>query len=92
MAIMVIVSIRDNVSQLYMRPEYVVHRNAAIRAFQDEINRQSQPGQQNNLFNHPDDYDLYEMGHWDDVSGEFEIHKVPEMIAQGKFTKQSIKS
>jgi hypothetical protein len=39
------------------------------------------------MFNHPDDFDLYELGRFDDVTGRFDLHDDPKVVAIGKQVK-----
>lgn len=75
-----IVSVRDRAVDAFGPPFFVVNHGAAIRSFGDEIKR-SDPN--NNLNKHPEDYDLYALGEFDDDSGTFEVTR-PTQIAVGK--------
>ena len=66
MTILTIVSVRDRAVDSYNRPFYVPTLGAAIRSFTDEVNRKESEMQA-----HPEDYDLYEMGTFDDQTGTF---------------------
>lgn len=77
---LLIVSVRDGASAAFGRPFFVVARGQAIRSFQDEVNRQAD----NNDFNkHPEDFDLYVIGAFDDNSGQV-IGQPPELLIRGK--------
>jgi len=76
-------SIRDRAADLYGRPFYSNTVGSAIRSFSDEINRVSQDNQLNQ---HPDDFDLYYLGEFDDSNGSFETVN-PEMVGIGKDLK-----
>jgi len=56
----------------------------AIRSFTDEVNREDKDNQ---LFNHPDDFDLYELGVFDDSLGRYELRENPTVIVRGKDVK-----
>jgi hypothetical protein len=56
----------------------------ALRAFSDEVNR-NDPN--NQLYNHSDDFDLYDLGTFDDSTAEFEIKNPPELLILGKNAK-----
>jgi hypothetical protein len=75
-----VVAVRDRASDTFGQPFYVVARGQAIRSFSDEINRVAQD---NPLNAHPDDFDLYELGTYEDSTGMFETG-VPVMVAVGK--------
>lgn len=76
----VVCAVRDRASDTFGSPFYVVARGQAIRNFADEINRSAADNQ---LYMHPEDFDLYELGFYDDDTGLFETG-VPKQIAIGK--------
>lgn len=78
-----IVSVRDRAADTYGQPFYVTGLGQAIRSFTDEVNR-AEKG--NALFEHPEDFDLYEIGNFDDSSGVIERTEV-RMICVGKDVK-----
>ena len=77
---LVMCSIRDIVVGAFNRPYFLVSRGQAIRSFQDEVMRSSED---NPMYKHPADYELYELGKFDDQSGGFEVYAQPELIARG---------
>lgn len=82
--ILKIFAVRDRATDMYGTPMFLVSSGQAVRGFADEINRSDQ---QNGLFMHPDDYDLYELGEWDSSSAVFSVHARPEQVAIGKQVK-----
>jgi hypothetical protein len=74
----------DRAANAYARPMFVPSTGVAIRSFSDEVNR-SDP--ENQLFNHPDDFDLYDFGEFDDNSGLFDLHVQPKLLSLGKQVK-----
>ena len=78
-----IVAIRDRAGDLFSQPAFVNSRGAAIRSFGDEVNRKAE---NNQLNTHPEDFDLYEIGTFDDSTGEL-IPTTPKQIAVGKDLK-----
>jgi len=82
--ISVIVSVRDTAAEAFGRPMYLQSLGVAIRSFTDEVNREDKDNQ---LFNHPDDFDLYELGLFDDSIGKYEIRDNPSVIVRGKDVK-----
>ena len=82
--ISVIVSVRDTAAEAYGRPMYLQSLGVAIRSFTDEVNREDKDNQ---LFNHPDDFDLYELGVFDDSIGKYELRENPTVIVRGKDVK-----
>lgn len=80
-----IVSVHDRAADAYGRPIFVNSIGQAIRSFQDEINR---PHENNEMNRHPDDFDLFELGTYDEHTGKFEnLKDGPRQIAIGKQLK-----
>ena len=77
-------SVKDRAADAYGRPMFVPSTGVAIRSFSDEVNRADA---ENQLYNHPDDFDLYEFGVFDDNSGQFEIYDQPKLLSLGKQVK-----
>lgn len=77
-AVLVLVSIRDISAQVYRHPFPAPSAGAAIRSFGDEINREG-----SEMGKHPEDYELYELGLFDEFDASFVINAKPRMIARG---------
>lgn len=75
-----IVSVRDRAADAFGRPIFVHSIGQAIRSFQDEINR---VGDNNDMHKHPEDYDLYHIGTFDDNNARIESFDRPIQIAIG---------
>lgn len=80
--IFILVSIRDRAVEAFQPVGCSRSEGEAIRGFQDIINNP----QNQLIYNHPDDYDLYTLGHFDDHTGAIETH-APKKIADGKQLK-----
>jgi len=81
----VICAVKDTAAQTFGRMFQVNHGNAAIRSFSDEVNRPGQGDQQNDLFSHPDDFELYELGIYDDQAGVLVPHEGgPRLLVRAK--------
>lgn len=76
-----VVCVKDRAAEVYNRPFFVPHRNVAVRDFTDEINRSDA---QNPLNKHPDDFDLYLLGQFDDNTGAFISEGAPQVLVRGK--------
>jgi hypothetical protein len=74
------VSIRDRAGDVFSAPAFVTSIGVAKRSFSDEINRKAE---NNQLNSHPEDFDLYEVGSFDDQGGQLEPC-VPRQLAIGK--------
>jgi len=82
--ILIICTVKDRAADAFGRPMFVPSTGVAIRSFTDEVNRSDS---ENNLYNHPDDFDLYDLGVFDDQTGMFSLHDVPRQLAIGKQVK-----
>jgi hypothetical protein len=74
-----IVAIHDRALDAYQQPFLVRAIGEAIRAFQDAINKPESP-----MYAHPDDYDLYMIGTYNDESAKITQAAEPQQIAIGK--------
>lgn len=74
-----IVAIRDRAVNAYGQPIFVPAIGAAMRSFMDEINND-----QSSIYKHPEDYDLYHLGTYDDSNGNITCLDQPRMVAVGK--------
>lgn len=83
MAIKLVFAVRDRAADSFGQPFFDVARGRAIRSFTDELNK----NENSPLSAHPEDFDLYFLGMFNDQTGMFETG-VPEMIAIGKDMKQ----
>ena len=75
-----IYAIRDRATDQFGNPMFMVANGQAIRSFADEVNREDATNQ---LYQHPEDFDLYELGSYDTDTGAFDTH-TPKQIAIGK--------
>ncbi|WNK13077.1 MAG: nonstructural protein [Microvirus sp.] len=75
-------SIRDRAIDTFAQPFYAASVGHAVRSFTDAVNREDKDS---NLYMHPDDFDLYSVGEFDDEFGRFHCPDTgPEMVAVGK--------
>jgi hypothetical protein len=82
--IQVIVAIKDRAADAYMRPWFVPTPAMAVRSFMDEVQREVADNQ---LFHHSDDFDLYEIGIFDDSTGRITSHDDMKVLMLGKQAK-----
>lgn len=80
-----IIATRDIVANLYSAPMFVPSIGGAIRAFGDECQREDP---KNGLYMHPEHYELWELGTYDDNDGTFDVphdgsHTQAKQIAVG---------
>lgn len=78
-----VISIRDRGAQIFMQPQHVQTPGIAIRGFQDEV----QAGNNSTISKHPEDFDLYALGLWDDDNGRYELHADPQILVRGQDLK-----
>lgn len=75
----IVVSVRDSAVNSYMQPFFVPAVGAAVRSFGDEVCRKESP-----MCGHPDDYELFELGSFDDETGKFVNLPEPRSLTRGK--------
>jgi hypothetical protein len=81
-----VIVVRDRAADVYGIPSVVASIGGAIRSFGDEVNRAADDNQ---FYKHPEDFDLYELGTYDDAEGRYECEGAPRQIAVGKDLKRS---
>ena len=82
MTTMLIVSVFDTAVQAHGRPMFVPTKGAAMRSFTDEVNRKADD---NPMWAHPEDYELYDLGTFDDARGRISGNSDgPVLIARAK--------
>ena len=75
----VVVSVKDLAAQAFGRPVFVPTAGVAIRSFRDEVNREASD---NDIFRHPADYELYQIGTFDDSTGLVEALQPPKLLSR----------
>lgn len=76
---LIVLSVRDRISEVFAQPFYAPTVGAGSRGFADEVNRSD-----SQLRKHPDDYDLYSLGIFDDCTGLVECLAGPTLICTGR--------
>ena len=61
-------AVRDTCSENFHLPMFFVNRASAVRALSDVVNK---PSPDNAYYNHPEHYQLYEIGSFEDEFGTF---------------------
>lgn len=74
-----IIAVRDSAVDAFMQPFFVHATGAAVRLFQDEVNKPGTP-----FHAHPEDYVLFELGVFDDSTGSVTMLPEPRQLARGK--------
>ena len=81
---LVIVAVKDRAADAFMRPFFVPTPAMAVRSFMDEVQREAADNQ---LFHHSDDFDLYEIGIFDDSTGRITSYDDMKVLMLGKQAK-----
>ncbi len=63
---LILFAVHDKKLEAFMAPHPCLTKGEAIRNFSDTVN-----DPKSRLNKHPGDYDLYELGSWDDTSGAY---------------------
>lgn len=84
--ITIIVSLKDTAAQAFGRPIFVPTAAVAVRSVRDEVNRFDST---DDLAKHSDDFELYELGEFDDSNGEMNIHPIPVLLVRCKDLKDA---
>ena len=77
---MVVFCVKDRATDAFGSPMFLAAVGQAVRTFSDEINRASDDNQ---LYKHPDDFDLFELGTFETDDGSFDVF-VPRLLTRGK--------
>lgn len=76
----VVCAVRDRAVDGFGLPIFVATEAVAIRSFADEVNRKD-----SQFAVHPEDFDLYVLGYFEDGKGVFEApYDCPRQLAIGK--------
>lgn len=81
----IVVAVRDSALVAFGRPYIVPAVGVATRSFSDEVNR---VGADNEMIKHPADYELYELGTYDDETGLF-ASSPPRLLLRAQDCRQS---
>lgn len=82
--ILQVLSVHDVAADAFGRPVFAPAVGAALRSFQDEVNRVDANNEMNK---HPGDFSLFHLGTFDDSKGTFMLFDVPKKIASGATVK-----
>lgn len=81
MAVSIVVAVHDSALDAFSRPFFVPTTQIAVRSFTDEVNRAAEG---NAMFAHPEDYVLFAIGEWDDMTGRFSNYEDAQMLVRAK--------
>lgn len=74
-----VLSVKDRAIDAFNRPMFVPTVGVAIRSFTDECNKKD-----SELNAHPEDYDLYEIGSWDDQNAVYTPLESPRVVSRAQ--------
>ncbi|WNK13835.1 MAG: nonstructural protein [Microvirus sp.] len=75
-----IIVIRDSGADCYSQPQFVASIGAFVRGFGDSVKNKSP---ENQLSQHPADFEAFHIGTYDDADAGFEIFPVEKSICRG---------
>lgn len=75
-----IISVKDTAAQAFGRPIFVPAIAVGLRSFRDEVNRKDSTDE---LSKHPEDFELYELGSFDDATGIIDVIE-PRLVSRAK--------
>lgn len=84
MSVLKICAVFDTAVQAFGRPIFVPAIGAATRSFTDEVNRKDQDNQLNQ---HPEDFELYYLADFDEATGTFITTEPKRILTRGKDLK-----
>ena len=82
----IILSVKDTAAQAFGRPMFLPTSAVGVRSFRDEVNRVDANNEMNK---HPSDFELYELGTYDDSTGIIEVCE-PRLVARAKDLAESV--
>lgn len=80
-----ILAVWDDKAKAFNRPYFVPATGLGVRAFADEVNR---PAQDNPLYQHPEDFNLHNLGTWEEDTGNFENLPEQTILVRGRDVKR----
>lgn len=77
----VVVCVRDVCADLWGQPHFQATIGMAQRSFMDGVNAKDAPN--NILAQHPEHFELYHLGHYNDEDGSFDLLPKPRQLLLG---------
>lgn len=84
--IQVMVSVFDQVAQVFSKPVFVGNEAIAMRSLRDEVNS----GSSGELAKHPSDFALYRVGVFDDNTGIITCEERPALLCRADSLKEEV--
>lgn len=83
----IIVAVYDQASKAYGQPIFAPSKGIALRSFTDEVNNNYETNQ---MYKHPHDFALYELGSYDDNEGSFKTPDFPIKLLTATEAKNTV--
>lgn len=84
MSRLIVLAVLDSAVKAFMRPFMTPTLEAGIRSFYDEVKR---GGEDNMMARHPEDFELWALGEWDEESGDYAFLDTKRQVARAKDTQ-----
>lgn len=75
-------AIRDSAAQAFGQPMFHPSTGALLRSLSDQVNGKS--AENSPLQGHPEDFELYELGSYDDAEASFQLLSAPSLVSRMK--------
>jgi hypothetical protein len=76
-----VVSVRDLAARVYAQPQFCAAPEQALRGFRDQVKEVNAP-KENIVAAHPEDFELFHLGWFDDSECKFELFDLPRLITR----------
>lgn len=73
-----VLAVKDHKVGIFMKPVFDLHLGSAIRSFEDACSVEG------NFARHPNDYSLFELGEFDQLTGIFTQLDVPNLLISAR--------
>lgn len=80
-------AVMDKKAGVFKTPFFLVHEADAVRGFQKAV-----MDEKSYLNDHPDEYDLYSLGMFDDINGKFVSKEIRFIVNGQSFKKVEVKN
>lgn len=78
-----VVVVKDRALDAFLKPIFTASLGVAERAFRDEVNNKD-----SDMFKHPSDFDLYNLGVYHDQDASFHLLEVPQLIMRAQDVRE----
>lgn len=75
-------ALKDSAAQAFGAPIFHPSTGALLRNFSDQVNGKG--GERGPLSEHPEDFELYELGMFDDADASFQLLPTPSLVSRMK--------